>query len=196
MFKQLAVLFGLMLVGAAVSGSDDNKAYAVKGAGIAPCSKFLESVESGDKAYFVYGGWLEGYFTASNKYLPETYDLIPWQSTQLMLKTVESVCKQSPDMTLNSVVQMLVGNLAPQRIAMGAKFVRLGEGYGNVFQEEVVVRIKKALMDKGFYSGELGADYTDSTKTALRNFQKSVNQAETGMPNQATLFLLFRPTAP
>lgn len=176
-----------------VSALDDNQAYAIKGAGIASCSKFLESMAGVDKAYFVYGGWLEGYFTASNKYLPKTYDIVPWQSTQLMLKTVESVCKQSPEMTLNNVVQMLVTDLASQRITMGTKFVRLGEGYSNVFQEEVVIRIKKALTDRGFYSGELSAEYTDSVKSALREYQKSVGQEETGMPNQATLFLLFQP---
>lgn len=171
-------------------GADGNNAYAIKGAGIAKCSKFIELHQKKSDVYLVFGGWIEGYLTAINQQQPNTFDLAPWQSTQLLLAATESLCKQKPEMQFQEAVQVLIGGLAQQRITQGGKFITIDQ---YVFQEEVIKRMKGALKSRGLYSGNTNdAQYDDKLKAAVKQFQKSVKQAGTGLPDQGTLFELFK----
>lgn len=171
--------------------TDGNNAYAIKGAGIAKCSTFIEFHQKKSDVYLVFGGWLEGYLTAINQQQSNTFDLAPWQSTQLLLVATESLCKQKPDMQFQEAVQVLIGQLAQQKIAQGGKFVTVDQ---YVFQEEVVKRMKNTLKSRGLYSGNVGdAQYDDKLKAAVKQFQKGIKQSETGLPDQGTLYELFKP---
>lgn len=173
-----------------VYGMDSSNAYAIKGAGIAKCSKFIEFHQKKSDVYLVFGGWLEGYLTATNQQQTDTFDLAPWQSTQLLLLATESLCKQKPDMQFQEAVQVLIGQLAQQRITQGGKFVTI-DSY--IYQEEVVKRMKNALKSRGLYSGVGDGQYDDKLKAAVKQFQKGIKQPETGLPDQGTLYELFKP---
>jgi hypothetical protein len=171
--------------------TDSNNAYAIKGAGIAKCSKFIEFHQKKSDVYLVFGGWLEGYLTAANQQQPKTFDLAPWQSTQLLLVATESLCKQKPDMQFQEAVQVLIGQLAQQKIAQGGKFITIDQ---YVFQEEVIKRIKIALKSRGLYSGDVSdSKYDEKLRAAVKQFQKGIKQTETGIPDQGTLYELFKP---
>ena len=182
----------LAIVAPLVSAADEAGAFAIKGAGLASCGKVQQSIANTDNLSLAYGGWLEGYLTASNLHLEYTFDLAPWQSTYLLLKVVESICSNNPTMNLQQVADKLVADIANQRLATGGNYVRIGDDTTYVFQEEIVIRIKQALKDKGFYNGELNAEYDDATKAAVASFQKSINDEQTGLPGQKTLLYLFQ----
>ncbi len=172
-------------------GADSNNAYAIKGAGIAKCSKFIEFHQKKDDAYLIFGGWLEGYLTAINQQQAGTFDLAPWQSTQLLLIAAESLCKQKPELQFQTAIQILINELAPQKIAQGGKFITVDK---YIYQEEVIKRMKNALKSRGLYSGNISdAQYDDRLKTAMKQFQKGIKQTETGLPDQGTLYELFKP---
>tara|TARA_R110001599_G_scaffold353742_2_gene596080 strand:- start:68788 stop:69378 length:591 start_codon:yes stop_codon:yes gene_type:complete len=190
--KAIAVGFIWAIAPFFALAGDETGAFAIKGAGAATCSKVIKSIDERDNISLAYGGWLEGYLTASNLHLKETFDLAPWQSTYLLLKVVESICTKKPDMNLQQAANKLIGELVNQRLVTGGKFVQIGDGATYVFQEEVIIRMKQALKDKGFYSGELNAQYDDATKAAVASFQKSIHDEETGLPGQKTLLYLFQ----
>lgn len=188
--KASLCLFISLCLSPVVQGGDSNNSYAIKGAGIAKCSKFIEFQQKKSDIYLVFGGWIEGYLTAINQQQANTFDLAPWQSTQLLLVATESICKQKPEMQFQEAVQILTAQLAQQRIAQGGKFVTIDQ---YVFQEEVVKRMKEALKARGLYNGNTNnAQYNDKVKSAVKQFQKSIKQPETGLPEQGTLFELFR----
>jgi len=193
MLNRVALMILLLLsMGTTALAGDSDNAYAVKGAGISSCSRFVDTAEKHDNLYLIYGGWIEGYITATNQYLENTFDLSPWQSTQLMLKVAESICRKNPEMQFHQVVTNIMAGLTKQRIEKGGKFVDINGDRKYVFQKEVIHRIKKTLNNKGFYDGPINSDYDDALKTSMKAFQKSINQKQTGLPDQGTLFKLFQ----
>lgn len=184
-------LFASLLPSSIAYGADSNDAYAIKGAGIAKCSKFIEFHQKKDNTYLIFGGWLEGYLTAINQQQANTFDLAPWQSTQLLLIAAESLCKQKPELQFQAAVQILIGELMPQKITQGGKFVTIDK---YIYQEEVIKRMKSVLKSRDLYNGNLNdAQYDDKLKSAVKQFQKNIKQPQTGLPDQGTLFELFRP---
>ena len=192
-FKNISIwTFCTLLLPSISLGADSNDAFAIKGAGVATCSKFIEFHQKKDNTYLIFGGWLEGYLTAINQQQTNTFDLAPWQSTQLMLIAAEALCKQKPDMPFQSAVQILIAELMPQKITQGGKFMPIDK---YLYQEEVVKRIKNALKSHNLYSGNINdAQYDEKLKTAVKKFQKSVQQPQTGLPDQGTLYELFKAT--
>lgn len=189
--KKASAWFLLCTLSHTTFGADSGDAYAIKGAGIAKCSKFIEFREKKDNAYLIFGGWLEGYLTAMNQQQANTFDLAPWQSTQLLLIAVESLCKQKPEMQFQAAVQILINELSPQKISQGGKFVSIDK---YIYQEEMVKRIKNALKSRNLYNGNLDDPrYDDKLKASVKQFQKTIKLPQTGLPDQGTLYELFKP---
>src|SRR5882724_12700972 len=61
-----------------------------------------------------------------------------------------------------------------------------------------VGEIQRALASQGFYKGEAGGTYDDSTKSAMQSFQTAHGLKATGYPTAQTLKMLglTKPTAP
>ncbi|MDH5545617.1 MAG: peptidoglycan-binding protein [Gammaproteobacteria bacterium] len=184
------VLCCLSLISSAFAADSDGS-YAVKGAGISSCGKFVSAAKNKKDLYLVYGGWVEGYITASNQHLDQTFDLAPWQSTQLLLKIIESVCTQNTEQNLHQVLARISADMSRQRIAKGGKFVDIDGKRNYIFQEEVIERIKQALKNKGLYTGPVNGEYTSDLQKSLKQFQKNINQNQSGLPDQGTLLKLF-----
>lgn len=191
-----AWLLGGCLLGSVMVGhaADTQGLYAIKGAGITSCGSFVQAAQAKNNLYFAYGGWLEGYLTAYNRAQRDTFDLAPWQSTALLLKVTESFCKRSSDMKFHQAVDIVLKELQPQRTSESTGYVKLGTSEQPVvLQKEVIARIQKALLQKGFLTSvAVLGDYDDATSDALKAFQKSMQHTETGVPEQSTLFELFK----
>jgi peptidoglycan hydrolase-like protein with peptidoglycan-binding domain len=94
-------------------------------------------------------------------------------------------------MQFQEAVQILIGQLAQQRITQGGKFVTIDQ---YVYQEEVIKRMKSTLKSRGLYSGNVDdGQYDEKLKAAVKRFQKGIKQQETGAPDQGTLYELFKP---
>ncbi len=75
--------------------------------------------------------------------------------------------------------RIMYARVAPPRPKPGAEIPagRVGE-------------IQRALASHGFYKGEIGSSYDDSTKSAMQNFQTAHGLKATGYPTAQTLKLL------
>ena len=176
---------------APAQAADKNETYAVKGAGVSYCSMFIESMQSRDKNYFVYGGWVEGYLTGLNQQLANTFDLAPWQTTELLLRIIEPICQKNPKQQFHNVVKAMAGELSQHKVSQSGNYIQVEADKNLIFQEAIITRIKAALVEKGFYVGDDNLGWDKPVITAVKDFQRSQELEETGLPDQFTLYKLF-----
>ena len=215
MFRSvLRMTFGaflVMAIAAPAAAADKVKGeFAIEGAGTATCLAFSaakkarsaakpESAETAKlraeiDSYARFIGWVEGYLTATNRYVNDTYDIAPWQTAELYGVIIDQYCEKNPQDRLFTVVQKLVISLTPDRIKEPSEKVGLG-AQGKVFPvyTEVIRRAQAELKKKGLYHGEVNGTYDDTTAKAVVDYQASVSVNKTGLPDALTLWLLFSP---
>lgn len=196
MFKNcLILLFFLKIIFLTsfhVNGADMNNRFAASGAGVATCSRFVEARTAKSEEYFLFGGWVDGYFSARNQFEKETYTLLPWQSIDVLSGFLTDYCNKNPQHAFQRAVMVMAQALIPDRLTKSSKRIAVAVGpYKSDFFVEVLIRLQKKLTALGFYHGTQNGQYDDDTASALRYFQKKNAIAVTGFPDQLTLYRLF-----
>jgi len=105
----LAVLVASGWAGAA----DDNGAYAVLGS--ASCARFIEDRKEGRWQAVPHAAWVEGYVTAYNAHVPDTYNLLGATEVEPLLERLENWCSVNPDKALVDGLRPLLDALYPAR---------------------------------------------------------------------------------
>ncbi|MBT5414259.1 MAG: peptidoglycan-binding protein [Rhodospirillaceae bacterium] len=128
----------------------------------------------------------------------DTFDVTPWEKTDLFLALIEGNCQQNPEIQIVAIVHGLVQSLLPNRLKAPSevKQVDLGEGRKVTHYVETLRRIQKALKDQGHYSGGIDGDYGPGTRAAMAAFQTKAGLDPTGLPDQLTLLRLLHPSGP
>ena len=133
-------------------------------------------------------GWLDGYLTAQNETREKTFDLVPWQNTELLLSALGSWCRTRPQDTLHTAAFRLVESLASMRLTERSPQLAVGSGAAAIhLYAAVIERIQQRLKMRGMYAGEPGGEFDAATADALRRFQREKKLPETGLPDQLTL---------
>lgn len=181
---------------AAAQGADGDGQFAVKGIGIETCTQFTKGYQERSQGAFVFAGWVDGYVTAFNRLQSGTFDAVPWQSTDILLALINNHCQQNPQDRLFNVVQSLLAFYDDQRLPETSPAVeaQVGERKVTVYRE-VMRRAQSALADQGVYDGKPDGVFGPKTQAAFEAFQEKANLAKTGLPDQQTLFRLFKPEA-
>jgi hypothetical protein len=186
----LAIVLGLAQSAVA---EDSSGRFAVKGAGTLPCKVFTAEREKKSNGYFLIGGWLEGYLSAHNRYVDDTFDITSFESTELLLAVIGDHCVKHPEDRLYPVVNAMVTKLAEDRLRTSSERVRVVDGpRATVLYEATLRRIQEALAARKLYEGEADGTFSETTKSALAAFQKEIQVEATGFPDQATLWRLLR----
>jgi len=173
--------------------ADSNGAYAIDGGGGAPCKAFTDSRKAGNaKAADLFAGWVDGYLSAANKNSPDTFDLTPWQTTDLLLALLERYCASYPEDLFEIAVNNMIQALHPQRIiARSDKLLAGNKEKGVPIYRETLQRVQQSLSDQGFYKGSIDGNYSKAMHAALSEFQKKNGINVTGLPDQESLFRLL-----
>ena len=183
----------LVLPAAAVSAADSQDNFALKGAGFLPCQVFVTEREKKSNIYYMIGGWLEGFISAHNKYVDDTYDITSFESLELLLWVIDNHCKSHPEDRLYSVVNSILIQLSPDRLQKRSPKVEIKSGQRTtVLYEETIRRVQARLAALGLYKGAADGHYSEATKSALMAFQSDKNLEMTGFPDQTTLWRLLR----
>jgi len=193
MSRKLAILASLLLPLVPAHAATKDGAFAVKEAGLAKCQAYVEARTARSEAVAHYLGWLAGYISAHNRHAADTLDVVPWQSMSLLAALLENYCKTNPDRSYGSAVGALVSELAPSRVRSRSESVQLTSGDKRVVVYGVIMmRAQQVLSELGHYSGPIDGKPGPSTQQAISAYQKEKNLPVTGLPDQATLFSLFR----
>lgn len=180
---------------APVGAQDNQRQFAVEGAGMLTCARFTEArADTASPEYQRMIGFIEGYLTAANLYEPDTFDLTPWHNAAALDMIVGNHCAQFPDDRLVGVTQRMVGGLRPFRVARFSPLLEVGDGENRAFVYETILRrAQAALRLRGLYTGPEDGTFPPALREAFRAFQRSVGLNETGVPDPATLWKLLNP---
>jgi hypothetical protein len=181
------------LLAAAVHAEDSAGNHAVRGAGLINCELFVEARAAQSEAYLVVAAWVDGYITGINQHAPETYDVLSFESTELLMAVVDQHCKQNPADPVFGVLDSLFSELWPDRLIEGSDKIELavGEREGRHYAE-LIARLQQSLKERGFYTGDASGEFTPATIEAISRYQESVGFEATGFPDQTTLWRLMR----
>lgn len=179
----------------AVQAADRNGKFAVKGAGVGSCERFLRAKEGKTSEYFLFGGWLDGYISAQNQVRKDTFDLVAWENTDILAGYLEAFCRKNPDTLFYQAVGAMAAALVPQRIEAASKPIEMDhEGRRLSIYRETLRRVQQRLQQEGLYQGAIDGLYGPGTRKALLGFQQRKGIAETGVPDHLTLYrMLIRP---
>ncbi len=175
-----------------VESADRDGAFALKGIARLNCAQYVENRKQKTSRYFQFGGWIEGYITAYNQLTPETFDLLSFETTELLALMIAQHCAQNPEDRVADVVVAMVRKLKDYKVPVrSALIVVPGTGGDLAIYVETMRRAQQALKDKGYYQSTIDGKYGPNTKSAFQAFQRDNNLAVTDRPDQQTLHLLL-----
>ena len=189
--KNLAIL-SLLAWSSVLPAADDNGQFAIKGIGLASCQRFVEDRKAQSPQYYQFGGWLNGFMTAMNRYEPETFDIAPWQSTGLLAALLGHFCQDNPDVPFFRAVAIIVNSVGKERLTTRSERVEAQVDDTTIHIYETVLRqVQEQLSERGHYEGAAAGTFDSQTREALEGFQRKAELEPTGLPDQPTLAKLL-----
>ncbi len=175
------------------NAADAQHQFALKGAGFLPCAIYQQEREKKSRVYYMISGWLEGYLSAHNKYAANTYDVMAFESQELLLGVLGKHCEVNPQDPLHLVVTSIIKQLHTQRVVTRPPMLEIKEGQlSTKLYRETIRRMQAKLAEKGLYKNLVDGRFTDATPAALMAYQSDLDFEPTGFPDQTTLWRLFR----
>ena len=193
MNKILLVFLIVVLFPLNTLAADKDKDFAVKGLAAASCATFVEEREKLSQTYGEAMSWLTGYISAYNYLKPDTYDVAPWQSAELLSFIIAAHCKDNPEESFFHASNRLINSIEKDRLRLTSEVITISIGdHKLTMYKDMVFRIQSALKDKGHLNIRWATgDYDQSTIDAMKAFQTESKIGVTGVPDQESLFLLF-----
>ena len=162
--------------------------FAIDGGGGRTCEAFNAAATKRNTDYFLFAGWLEGYVSATNQYAKDTYDITPWQTTELLLAALGQYCNKNPKQPFIVAVNSMLGVLKPNRLQAKSELIMIQTDKGGFpLYKGVIEEIQRKLAQAKLYSAAKDGVFSPALKDALRDFQVRSNLPATGMPDQPTL---------
>jgi Putative peptidoglycan binding domain len=178
--------------------ADSSGHFAPRGVGLTTCEQFLQALEERQESILLAGGWLEGYMSAINQLMPNTFDIAPWQNTDTIFALVKTNCERNRDQRFFDIVIAMIRFLEENRLQeQSNRVLAEADDQRVIVYEEVMRDVQQRLIDKGLLQGNADGQFGAKTMAALQEFQKKENMPVTGLPDQMTLWrLLSDGTAP
>jgi len=175
-----------------VTAADDKGQFGVRGAGLVKCAVYESEREARSQIYQIVAAWMDGYITGSNQHADDTYDIVSFESTELLAAIVSENCKKNPEAPVFAVLRAVVAQAGKQRLRSPSKKVEVAVGERKVLlYEEVLRRVQQKLAAAGFYRGPIDGIYNATTQKAMQAYQTSAKLQPTGFPDQVTLWRLL-----
>lgn len=176
----------------AAAGADDKGQFGVRGAGLVKCSVFESERAARSQIYQLVGAWMDGYVTGSNQHADDTYDIVSFESTELLAAIVSENCKKNPDVPVFAVLRAVIAQTSKSRLRAPSQKVEVAVGERKVLlYQEVLRRVQQRLAAAGFYRGPIDGNFDAGTQEALQAYQSSAKLQPTGFPDQLTLWRLL-----
>ena len=83
LFAIFLLLSGMFSSKSAISADNEGQ-HGVRGAGLTSCAIYEKERNLKSQVYFIIASWMDGYITGTNQWANDTYDIFPFQSTELI----------------------------------------------------------------------------------------------------------------
>ncbi|MGB0659927.1 MAG: HdeA/HdeB family chaperone [Mangrovicoccus sp.] len=194
MHKQilLPLLLALSCATHMAQAADSKGLFAVDGMGNMTCARFAE-LPSDSRDFWGAIGWMEGYITGFNQLRSDTYDVTPWQTTEVLASALRAGCADHPEVKLVAALNAMIKQLAPDRLTDATPIRRLDDGTNAVFvYETVLAHMRDKLHDQGYLAANTALD-DQALFMALGSYQKDQGLAVTHLPDLPTVARILRP---
>ena len=176
--------------GAHASDGDGN--FAIKGAGFSTCEDYLAAYNERSANLLAYRSWLNGFVSASNMLLPDTFDVAPVFNLDQLTAMAAQLCTDNAGMRFGEIAVALIDRLEPLRLARQEEAVPLTNGEHSVsIQPTLLRRAQEALAVGGHYAGGADGIYGPGTRAGFESFQTAAGLPVTGLPDAGTLLTLL-----
>lgn len=166
--------------------------YAIRGAGVHPCSTYTEAVENDPSVAAIFVSWLAGYVTAYSMMREDTFDASFVTSTNELAGLLNDLCLSEPDQQVEVAALSLLEALAPARVQRNSDLVRIGFGEQQVvLRSETMRLIQQRLAADGYYRGAIDGEYGPQLAVALRRYQQANDLRPTSIPDTETVIRLL-----
>ncbi len=183
-----------MLISTAAFAADVQGHFSVKGAGQAPCSDYALAVSSKGQHAAPFLNWLAGYLSAANQYEVQTYDLLSWQTDNVIAASLVGYCRANPKTPFALAAAKMVSSLRAGRVSRKGPFQILTVGSERIrLHAETLLRIKSILRARAGYTGPMTAVWDKPAGLALMRFQSDRKLRPTGQLDPMTLAALLAP---
>jgi hypothetical protein len=193
----MKLIYGVALAALALASgpalpADASGQFAVRGAGFATCHHFLRAHELKAKEWYVFHGWLDGYLSAVNEKSTGTFDVAPWQSTELIAEVIRSTCQPDSKQHFFPLVRSVV--LSFQKHALDSveakKAIEVGDNTALIYPS-TVHQAQVALAGRGYFKGTPSGKFDAETQAAIEAFQAKHAIPVNGLPGPVTLWALL-----
>ncbi len=152
------LVLAVACLGAIVSGSalaaDAGGYFTVKGAGATSCRAYSEAVRERGQAFVSFGGWIEGYLSAMNRYEEGVYDIAGWRGTEALMASIARFCAENPSVGFHDVMVRLTEQLRATALTEQSEPVEVsGADRSVTVPAEVVRRVQQRLYARGHGRG-------------------------------------------
>lgn len=176
-----------------VVAADAHGQFAVRGAGLMTCEIYSHERAAQSPAYLVAAAWVDGYITATNQHMADTYDVMPFESTELLAAVIGRHCEQHPEDRVFPVIDNLIEKLYQDRLQAHSEKIEIAVEQRHLsMYVELVKRMQSRLAAADLYQGAVTGHFDAPTRKALMAYQQSIGFEPTGFPDQATLWRLMR----
>lgn len=192
--RHVAVVASLLaLLPCAGHAADKQGQFAVRGAGLISCAVFAQEQAARGDVYKIVSSWVDGYVTGVNQYAPDTYDLLSFETTELLMAILDRHCRVHPTDPVFGVLMKLFDQLKADRLREKSTKLTLSKDKREATHYvELVRRVQRKLQKHGLYHGDIDGEFNPDTSRAIASFQKSIGFEPTGFPDQTTLWRLLR----
>ena len=183
----------LMFASVSVQAADSKGQFAIKGVGNVACKQYIQESKERSHNAFLFAGWINGYLTAQNQHLADTFDVTSWETIHTLANYVGHYCEKNPDKSFYLAVATMLNAMFEKRIVGFSPVAVLGSGEDTLrIYKQTVQRAQQELAKQGMYKGKVDGEYGPEMKGALETYQKKLNLKVSGLPDQATLHHLLR----
>ncbi|MDH3309572.1 MAG: HdeA family protein [Gammaproteobacteria bacterium] len=125
MKSSVIVLFVSLFSPTTAIAADSDERYSNYGSGTQSCETYVKAREDSrngeERIELVFLTWLNGFLSAHNYYVTNTYDIKGTTDNEALLVWLENYCKQNPRKSFSSAVAALADELYPKRIQQAPK---------------------------------------------------------------------------
>ena len=195
--RRLFIVLCLFAIGLPAQAADEQGRFAVRNAGMQRCSDFLQEKAARNMKFAQYLGWIDGYLSAVNQFTPKTYDIVPWGNTLFLAALLENHCKKNPDERFFLAVNKLAAAMRSQRLTEVSELVETTneKGQKTFVYRSVLKQLQEYLQKRGLYQGQIDGLWGPGTARALKAYQEASKLPVTSLPDQLTLYTIFRDMA-
>jgi hypothetical protein len=192
--RRIALGVFLMAPGASLA-ADVQGNFSVKGTGQAPCKDYVIAASSKGQQAAPFLNWLAGYLSAANQYESQTYDMLSWQTDNIIALSLLSYCRANPKTPFALAAAKMVNSLRPSRVTRKGPFQILTVGKERIrLHSETILRIKSILQARAGYAGPMTAVWDKAAVQSLARFQAGQKLQATGQLDPMTLAILLAPS--